>query len=269
MKQAIYSHIPLFLAVITCLFSCKAPENKDRVSVDKPAREAPEITLEPLKNIPLEEAAIFRMNYPGEYQTLDAGEHRFSYETVNFRLGEETVIPGYNLKNSKLGRHITLVLNNESIIHNSLPEFEVRLEPGHYTALSFLTRSNYESLKGPDAYVIRQFDVGKGSKEDLDLSGPNLFYHMPSGSYSGKAMENIMLDFFIINCSLSADSYKVQVAINDTLFIVDDWVPYIIRGLPEGESTITLELIDGSGERVSPPFNSISRKIILADLEPA
>ena len=147
MKRAIYSIIPLILAVMICLISCRSRENKDPVSTGKSAREAPEIILQPLKNIPLDEAAIFRMNYPGEYHALDAGEHRFSYETVNFRLGEETVIPGYNLKDSKLGRHITLLLNNEIIIHHSSPEFGVRLEPGHYTALSFLTRSNYESLK--------------------------------------------------------------------------------------------------------------------------
>ncbi len=267
------SFITAFPPLVFFLFllSCKGPVNKNKgpAPAVKPLEKTQTIELEPLKNIPLEESALFRMESPGEFQVVDTGEQRFSYETVNFKLGEATHITDVFLKNSNLGRHITLILNNDRVIRKASPEFSVHLEAGHYVALSFLTRTNYESVKGPEAYVIRQFNAGKSKSKDIDLTGPNLFYHMPYGNYSGRECDHILLDFFIINCSLSADSYKVRVMINDSVFMVDDWIPQIIKGLPEGENTITIELIGRDGARVSSPFNSATRKISLSQKEPA
>ena len=269
MKRKILIWIITIPLLILVLFSCSKPGNKNQGMEGISMEEANAIELEPLKNITLEEDALLSMNYPGEFQTMDTGEQRFSYETVNFKLGEATIFRDYSLKNTDLGKHIALILNNEQILHEKSPEFTVHLEPGHYVALSFLARSNYESLKGSEAYVIRQFYAGKTVTPQLDLNGPNLFYYAPSGKFSGRDCEEILLDFFIINCSLSPDSYRVRVIINDSDFIISEWMPYVIRNLPDGESTIALELIGPDGVRVGSPFNSTTRKISLTRKDPA
>ena len=49
----------------------------------------------------------------------------------------------------------------------------------------------------------------------------------------------------------------------DTEFIIDEWAPYYIKGLPKGEIKIKLELIDASGNLIDTPFNPSERTVIL------
>ena len=47
------------------------------------------------------------------------------------------------------------------------------------------------------------------------------------------------------------------------MFLIDEWVPYYIEGLPKGEIKIKLELINSSGELIDSPFNPSIRKVML------
>ena len=38
------------------------------------------------------------------------------------------------------------------------------------------------------------------------------------------------------------------------------WMPYQMEGLPAGENTVKLELIDSSGTLIPGPYNSVTRK---------
>ena len=49
----------------------------------------------------------------------------------------------------------------------------------------------------------------------------------------------------------------------ETEFLVDEWAPYIIEGLPKGEISIKLELLNSYGELIENPFNPSIRKVIL------
>ena len=55
----------------------------------------------------------------------------------------------------------------------------------------------------------------------------------------------------------------MRVTIQDSEFIVDEWAPYIIEGLPKGEISIKLELLNSTGKLIETPFNPSVRKIIL------
>ena len=48
-------------------------------------------------------------------------------------------------------------------------------------------------------------------------------------------------------------------------FLIDEWTPYYIEGLPKGEITIKLELIDKSGKLIDTPFNPSVRKVLLKE----
>ncbi|MDA9631999.1 hypothetical protein N9T03_02145, partial [Bacteroidota bacterium] len=61
----------------------------------------------------------------------------------------------------------------------------------------------------------------------------------------------------------SSNGNKVRATIQDTEFIIDEWAPYYIKGLPKGEINIKLELIDSIGNLIETPFNPSIRKVIL------
>ena len=66
-----------------------------------------------------------------------------------------------------------------------------------------------------------------------------------------------------VNTNISPDGNKVRATIQDTEFIIDEWAPYYIEGLPKGEITVKLELIDSNGNLIDTPFNPSTRTVML------
>ena len=114
---------------------------------------------------------------------------------------------------------------------------------------------------------MRKLVVGENPEDKLGLTmeTPTLIYSRPKGEYTGKDTEQILLDFFVLNTELSADGNKVRAKINDTEFTITEWVPHVIKGLPMGEVTIQLELVDASGNLIPGPFNKVTRKVTLKE----
>ncbi len=73
----------------------------------------------------------------------------------------------------------------------------------------------------------------------------------------------MLLDFFVLNTKLSENGNKVRATINNSEFIITEWVPHLIKGLPMGEVTILLELIDKEGNVIEGPFNKVTRTVML------
>ncbi len=129
--------------------------------------------------------------------------------------------------------------------------------------LAFLSRSYHESLKNPGAAVARHFTVGDAEAKEVDLNAPHLFYSRPKGTYAGADTERLMIDFYLLNTGLAPDGNRVRATINGTELVFSEWYPYVVEGLPLGEVEITLELIDGDGNPVPGPFNSVTRTVTL------
>ncbi|RYD71359.1 MAG: hypothetical protein EOP53_23805 [Sphingobacteriales bacterium] len=193
------------------------------------------------------------------------GKNTFQYKVENFELTKQT--PGAEHKhcsNSEKGQHIHNILNNEPYTAHYTDTFSKSLKPGHYVNLSFLSRSYHESIKHKNAYVLNQFSVGKSAqKSTFNPKGENLFYSRPKGEYVGKDTTKILLDFYLVNTDLSETGNKVHLVINGTEFMLNKWAPYAIYGLPLGENTIKLELVDKNNKVIAGPFNSVERKITL------
>jgi hypothetical protein len=195
-----------------------------------------------------------------------AGNTLFQYDVKNFKLTEQTPgATGCNCNNSDKGQHIHQILNGGPYMARYKDTFYTDLKEGHYVNLCFLSRSFHESVKNKNAFVLSQFNVGASKEKDANLSGPLLFYSRPKGEYKGKDTKNLLLDFYLVNTDLSADGNKVRATINGTEFILVKWAAYAINGLPMGENTIKLELVDKEGNPVAGPYNSIQRKIKLTE----
>ncbi len=222
------------------------------------------LTLSIYDSSPTFDGAKLTLNSPKNGDKLPAGNVKFDYAVDGYELGAQTADALTNgLANSGKGQHVHAILNNEPYMAHYEPGFEKELSAGRYILLSFLSRSYHESLKNPEASSIIQFMVGDTDAEMADLSTPHLFYSRPKGEYSGADAQKLLLDFYLVNANLSADGYKVRATLNGTEFMLDTWAAYTVEGLPMGDVSIKLELLDGEGNRVESPFNPAERTVTL------
>ncbi|MEM6843524.1 MAG: phosphopeptide-binding protein [Bacteroidota bacterium] len=268
----------LAITMILCtgLFYACGPssESTQEEATTEPMEEAaPELTISPAPASPEYADAMLEATGPTDGATLTSGDSvEFTYGVTNYELGAPTPDADQKpLAASGKGQHVHLILNNNPYHAIYQPEgFKLALEDGHYVALSFLSRSYHESVKNPEAYQVSQFTVGEGETEDVDLSQPMLFYSRPKGTYSGADTETVLFDFYPVNTEIGPGGNQVKVSINsDTTFMVDQWQPYVIEGMPMGENTISIELVDSEGNLVDSPMNSVSRTFTLEGGEPA
>lgn len=208
--------------------------------------------------------ATLKTKTPKNGSTEKVGNVKFDYDVQGYELGAQTSDAGTNgLANSDKGQHIHAILNNEPYMAHYKPGFEKDLKAGRYVLLSFLSRSYHESIKNPAAADLIQFMVGKTDEKPVDLNAPQIFYSRPKGTYKGDDTKKLMLDFYLMNCKLSTDGYKVRATLNGTEFMLTDWSTYIVEGLPLGDVKVKLELLDSNNNLVESPFNPSERTVTL------
>ena len=190
---------------------------------------------------------------------VDDNEYDFSFDINNYQLGEQTVNKiESQLANSGKGQHIHFIVNNGPYSAHYTNNFKKKLNSDNNVILAFLSRSYHESVKNPNAFILTQIGEGK-----IDLDNEFLFYSRPKGTYKGKDTEKLLLDFYLVNTTISPEGNKVKATINDTEFIITEWSPYYLEGLKKGEVKIKLELINSEGKLIDSPFNPSIRTVNL------
>ena len=213
------------------------------------------ISISKVEGSPEYSNSVLKMNEP---IILDEG-YKFSFDVNQYELGIQTLKEfDYQLANSAKGQHIHFIVNNGPYSAHYEDNFTKNLEKENNVILAFLSRSYHESVKNLNAYVLTQT-----GNEQIDLDDKFLFYSRPKGTYKGIETEKLLLDFYLVNTKLSSNGNKVRATIQETEFIIEEWAPYYIEGLPKGEIKIKLELIDASGNLIDSPFNPSNRTVIL------
>jgi hypothetical protein len=255
----------LFSVLAISLAGCKPGDANDKtgdnaMSADTSMTDSTAvnpITLTPFsdsKSFP--DASLKAMAYMGgTFSTVIGG--------ASYKLGEQT--PDANEKqcaNSKEGQHLHLIIDNEPYIAKYESAFAHEIADGDHHLLCFLSRSYHESIKTDAAHRAVKVNIkNKSIVNAEDITEPMMFYSRPKGLYTGDDTKKVMLDFYLINTDLS--SHKVEADINGQKFTIDQWKPYYMEGLPEGENTITLTLVDSTGKQVNTPFNPVTRTFTL------
>ena len=207
-----------------------------------------------------ETSKLFLNNVVKSSDTSIANSYIFNYDIENFELGAQTIKDfDFSLANSHKGQHIHLIVNNGPYSAKYQNSFEQNFDSENNVILAFLSRSYHESVKNANSYSLIQL----GDGERIDTSKELLFYSRPKGNYIGADTEKILLDFFLLNTNLSVDGNRVKVTIMNKEFIIYDWAPYYIEGLPNGEIYIKLELLDSNGELINSPFNPSERSFTI------
>lgn len=260
--------IVLFLLTVACKEKPKETKAQHTVESTEKTIKAP-ITIEKLKGSPAYTNASLILNKPsGSTVKSEKSEIDFDFEVNNYELGKQTDASLSSvLANSEKGQHIHFIVDNQPYSAHYEPTFKMGLSEGTHFLVAFLSRSYHESVKNPNAFVAKKIVVGNASTDALnvDFDKPTLIYSRPKGEYSGKDTDNLLLDFYLLNTTLSEGGNYVRATINGTEFKLTDWAPYVINGLPKGEVTIKLELLDKDGQSIPGDFNTVERKVFLKD----
>ncbi|WP_435622784.1 hypothetical protein [Flagellimonas sp.] len=258
----------LFLAT----FSCKRTKGdsdssdiSDTEKVEEVAKTEP-ITISKLEGSPAYADAELVLDSPSNTTIAESGEVDFNFAVNSYELGAQTESPNAEkLANSGKGQHIHFILNNQPYSAHYEPSFKKEIPNGVHHLVAFLSRSYHESVKNENSVVVKKMEIGPNPTDSIgiDVDAPTLIYSRPKGEYAGKDTENLMLDFFVLNTTLSEDGNKVRATINGEEFMLTEWAPYVINGLPMGEVSIQLELLDGEGNPIEGPFNTVNRTVTL------
>lgn len=211
--------------------------------------------------------AKLTVRYPAPDAVLKGGDSvRVSVSLAGVELmaptlGEQTKGVAY----SPDGQHIHVIIDDKPYMAMYSPDsFSVGiLAPGAHSFRAFPSRSWHESIKTPGAFVAYTFYVGEKKGEPAFKQGdPLLTYSRPKGEYKGKDAAKILLDFYLANVELGPDKHKVRVSVDGTeIAKVDQWIPYYIENMPDGEHTVKLELLAPDGSVVPGIYNTAERKI--------
>lgn len=248
--------------------SCQPKKVENEEVVEMEMNTPAEISIEKFTDTPAYSSSSLTLKKPSNTTIAKAGEVDFAFDVKDYKLGEVTERTGMaeNLANSDQGQHIHFILDNQPYSAHYEAEFKREMPEGTHYLVAFLSRSYHESVKNSKSFIAKKMVVGKASDDlNVDFAKPTMIYSRPKGEYSGADTENLLLDFFLLNTTLSETGNKVRATINGQEFMITEWAPYVIKGLSKGEVTVKLELLDSNGTLIPGGFNDVTRTVTLKD----
>ncbi len=152
----------------------------------------------------------------------------------------------FNIENNQ-NYNITTIQNNYTIATHSNTKIEQEFLSGNNVFLAFLSDENNLGIKTNNATLLK--NIVLNDEVLFDEKQAHLFYYLPQNNIA-------ILDFCLVNTSLSENGNKIKVTFNGTTsIIIDKWASYQIDGLTQNKNTIRIELIDKIGKLIPGPFN--------------
>ena len=269
----------LLLLMTTCQVGYAA-------SVDDPTPNAGKIQVVPITRSPDPDYVETVILYPKDKEIQSSSPIKGQIKLTGYPLGIDTDQPRRKeIWNDPEGQSLHVFIDNqpyfslnEALIDalddqedyfDQTADFTIpfKLDAGMHVIRAFPVRSYNESIKADKAFAASVFFYQtKKENPSVDLSKPFLTYNEPQGEYDydKKNMQPILLDFYLTNCDLSQDGYKVRLTIDtEDKRVLTAWRPYYIYGLGKGMHRIRLELINASNSLVPGPFNDVTRTIVI------
>jgi hypothetical protein len=243
----------IVFGLLFLLFACKNQKTEETPTAIDTKTDSIKYTLTPFNTShEFPDATLKSIDYKG-------GKFMAEIGGTTYKLGEQTPdAPQKQCANSAEGQHLHLIVDTEPYVAKYTASFDHEIPDGEHYVLTFLSRSYHESIKTDAAHkAVKATVKNKGFDKVENVQGPMLFYSRPKGMYTGEDKKKVMLDFYLVNADMA--SYKVEADINGEKHMIDEWQPYYIEGLPDGDNTIKLSLLDSAGQLVNVPLNPVSR----------
>lgn len=244
-----------------------------------------EIQVVPVDPTPDPDYVSTRIYYPKENELKTSSPVKGQIKLEGFALGVDTELPRRKeIWNSSEGQSLHIIIDNENYFEvnealidalddvedyfDQTADFEIpfKLQPGMHVIRTFPVRSYNESVKSDKAFAASIFYYQERKNDpQIDLSKPYLTYNEPQGEYdSKKSNQPILLDFYLTNCELSKDGYKIRLTIdNNVQRTLTSWQPYYIYGLKKGMHKVRMILIDPQNKTVPGPFNDVTKSFTI------
>lgn len=162
-----------------------------------------------------------------------------------------------------------LRLSSEAAAANvPLPE----LSPGSHRVTVYAARPWGEAVKSPGASTqIRVHRVAANPPELPATGSPQLIASSPNG-HAGA--EPVLVDWLLFDAPLQRlrdddGRWRLRVSVNGDSFLVDRQTPLWLKGFRNGSNAVQLELLDGRGEPLNPPFNSLVEEVVIQNSQRA
>ncbi len=266
------------LAFAAAILSMSHPIQADKAQV----KGMEQIRVLPVTRTPESNTVVLTIAVPKNGDLQDSNPVWIQFRLDGYSLGSASQFDRADeVPVSNLGQTVHVVIDNNPYIAVNEPaidpfneqgfyydtsykfELPYKLKDGMHTIRMFPARSYGESLKGEKTFHAIQFYLGdRTSEKGMDLNKPFITYNEPSDELPLAASQPVLLDFYVRNCELTSDGYKVRLTIDGKIErTLTSWQPYYIYGLKKGKHTIRLQLIDSHNNQVPGDFNDVQRTI--------
>ncbi len=175
-----------------------------------------------------------------------------------------------------LGPHLVVQVDDQPAIRLVAPfddqpasslAFELpSLSPGSHRITAYAARPWGEAVKDPGAWS--QIRVHRVAPNPLAIPQPGTPQLIAVSPGDLAASQPVLLDWLLLDAPLQGlrendASWRLRVSVNGDSFLVDQNAPLWLRGWQPGSNSLLLELVDGRGEPLNPPFNSLVSEVVL------
>ena len=172
-----------------------------------------------------------------------------------------------------LGPHLVVQLDNDEPRPLTSTELTLpALTPGSHRLTVYAARPWGEAAKNPGAW--RQIRLHRTAANPLVLPEPGQAQLIAVSPAAPAAAEPVLVDWLLLDAPLqnlrSDDAHwRLRITINGAAFVVDRQTPLWLNGWQPGRNAIKFELLDGRGEPLTPPYNSLVSEVELNSAAPA
>lgn len=140
------------------------------------------------------------------------------------------------------------------------------LTPGSHRLTLYAARPWGEAVKQPGAST--QLVVHRVAADPLSLPPPRSPQLIPVSPAGLAQAEPVLIDWLLLDAPLQGlrqddGQWRLRISVNGDSFLVDQTVPLWLSGFHNGSNAVLLELLDGRGEPLNPPFSSAVREVVL------
>ena len=140
------------------------------------------------------------------------------------------------------------------------------LTPGSHRITAYAARPWGEAVKSPGAWdQIRVHRVAANPLAIPEAGSPQL---IPVSPVDLTGQQPVLLDWLLLDAPLQGlrdndGSWRLRVTVNGDSFLVDQNAPLWLKGWQTGSNSVLLELVNGRGEPLNPPFNTVVSEVVL------
>lgn len=140
------------------------------------------------------------------------------------------------------------------------------LSPGSHRLTAFAARPWGEAVKSPAAH--QQVQLLRVAATPLRVPAAGTPQLIPVSPGPEPSAEPVLLDWLLLDAPLQGlregdASWRLRVTVNGDSFLVDQNAPLWLRGWRQGSNILQLDLVDGRGEPLNPPFNSLLTEVVI------